>query len=200
MPFTSGFVITSEARNLLLLAGCPVQASFAWAGICRVSLLSSISKVNYPTLTSRSATLGWGRRPISDSGLSGCDIRSDHIQVVAGGFESLFGIALRNKPSVVIEGQIALPAETIKNSQQTGMFLVDARLHKIDDGDVVPWLASCTESVAEHETQRSFEHCFVGLLKTSFFVKSENLAGRGQLLFRAREEAVDLRPVNGVRF
>ena len=80
-------------------------------------------------------------RPISDSGLSGCDIRSDHIQVVAGGFESLFGIVLRNKPRVVIEGQIALPAETIKDSQQTGMFLVDTRLHKIDDGDVVPgWL------------------------------------------------------------
>jgi hypothetical protein len=28
---------------------------------------------------------------------------------------------------------------------------------------VVPRLASCTESVAEHEPQRSFQHCFVGL-------------------------------------
>jgi hypothetical protein len=80
------------------------------------------------------------------------------------------------------------------------MFLVDARTHEIDDGDVVPRLTPRTESVAKHEPEGSFQHCFVSLLKTSFFVKSENLAGRGQLLIRAREEAVDLRPVNGVRF
>src|SRR5271157_84919 len=137
---------------------------------------------------------------VSDSRLSGRDIGSDHVQVVAGGFESLLGIMVRNKSGVIIEGHIALPAETIKDSQQTSMFLVDARPHEIDDGDVVPRLASCTKSVAEHEPQRSFEHCFVGLLNTSFFVKSENFAGRGQLLIRAREEALDLRPVNRVRF
>jgi hypothetical protein len=80
------------------------------------------------------------------------------------------------------------------------MFLVDARTHEIDDGDVVPRLTPRTESVAKHEPEGSFQHCFVSLLKTSFFIKSENFAGRGQLLIRAREEAVDLRPVNGVRF
>ncbi|MGO9084513.1 MAG: hypothetical protein ACLQBK_04740, partial [Candidatus Sulfotelmatobacter sp.] len=70
----------------------------------------------------------------------------------------------------------------------------------IDDGDVVPRLTSRTESMAEHEPQRSLEHCFVGLLKASLLVKGENFASRDQLLIRAREEAVDLRPVNDVWF
>jgi hypothetical protein len=137
---------------------------------------------------------------VSDSRVSGLNIGSDHSQVVARGFEGLLGIMVRNKPGVIIKGLIALSAETIKDSQQTGMFLVDTRPHKIDDGDVVPRLASCTESVAEHEPQRSFQHCLVGLLKTSFLVKGKNSVRRGQLLIRAREEAVDLRPVNRVRF
>jgi len=142
-----------------------------------------------------------GQAPVSasDLRLSGCDFSSDHVQVVAGGFERLFCVMMRNKSGVVIKGHIALPAETIKDSQQTGMFLVDTQPHKIDDGDVVPRLTSRTESVAEHEPQRSFEHCFVSLLKTSFFVKSENSVGRGGLLVCAREKAFNLRPVNGVR-
>jgi hypothetical protein len=40
--------------------------------------------------------------------------------------------------------------------------------------------------VAKHEPQRSFEHCFVGLLKASLFVKSENFVSRGELLIRTR--------------
>ena len=52
-------------------------------------------------------------------------------------------------------------------------------------------LTSRTESMAE--PHRSFEHCFVGLLKTNFFIKSENFASRGQLL-SAREQTVDLCP------
>jgi hypothetical protein len=63
-------------------------------------------------------------------------------------------------------------------------------MHKIDDGDVVPRLTPRTESVAKHEPEGSFQHCFVSLLKTSFFIKSENLTGRGQLLIRAREEVL----------
>ncbi len=136
---------------------------------------------------------------VSDSRLSAYDISSDHIQIIAGGFERLLGIVVRNKPGVVIEGHIALPAETIKDDQQTSMFLVDARPHEIDDGDVVPRLTSRTESMAEHEPEGSFQHCFVSLLKTSFFVKGENSVGRGELLVRAREKAFNLRPVNGVR-
>jgi hypothetical protein len=79
------------------------------------------------------------------------------------------------------------------------MFLVDARPHEIDDGDVVARLTSRTESMAKHEPQGSFEHRFVGLLKASFLIKSENLASGGQLLIRAHEETVDLCPVNRVR-
>ena len=121
-------------------------------------------------------------KSISDSRLSGCDISSDHIQVVAGGFERLFGVMVRNKSGVIIKGYIALPAETIKDDQQTGMFLVDARPHKIDDGDVVPRLTSRTESMAEHKPQGSFEHCFVGLLKASFLVKGENFGAEASFL------------------
>src|ERR1700727_513775 len=105
---------------------------------------------------------------------------------------------VRNESGVIIKCCIALPAKTIKDDQQPGMFLVDARSHKIDDGDVVPRLTSRTESVAEHETQRSFEHCFVGLLEASLLVKSQNFVRRCELLIRAREKAFDLGPVNGV--
>ena len=80
------------------------------------------------------------------------------------------------------KGYIAFPVQAVKEDQQTGMFLVHARTHEVDDSDVVPRLTSRTESVAEHEPQRSFEHCFVGLLKTSFLIKNENFASRGQLL------------------
>ena len=137
---------------------------------------------------------------VSDSRLSGDDISSDHVQVVTGGFERLLGIMVRNKSGVIIKGHIALPAETIKDGEQTGMFLVDARTHEIDDNDVVTRLTPRTESVTKHEPEGSLQHCFVSLLKTCFFIKSENLTGRGQLLIRAREEAIDLRPVNRVRF
>jgi hypothetical protein len=53
--------------------------------------------------------------------------------------------------------------------------------------------------MAEHEPEGCLEHCFVGLLKASLLVKSENFVGRGELLVRAREKAFNLRPVNGVR-
>ncbi len=52
-------------------------------------------------------------------------IASDHAQVFTGGFESLFSIMVRNKSGVIIKGGIALPTETIKDDQQTSMFLVD---------------------------------------------------------------------------
>ena len=135
----------------------------------------------------------------SDLRLSGCNISSDHIQIVTSGFESLLGIMVRNKSGVIVEGCIALPAETIKDDQQASMFLVDARPHEIDDGDVVPSLTSCTESMTEHESKGRLEHCFVGLLEASLLVKSQNFVSRSELLVRAREKAFNLRPINGVR-
>jgi hypothetical protein len=62
--------------------------------------------------------------------LSGCNIKSDHIQVVAGGFERLLGIMVRNKSGVIIKGRIAFPAQAVKDDQQTGMCLVHARTTK----------------------------------------------------------------------
>ncbi len=119
---------------------------------------------------------------VLDSRLSCCDISSDHIQVVAGGFERLLGFVVRNKSGVVVKGHIAFPAQAVKDDQQTGMFLVHARTHKVDDSDVVPRLTSRTESMAEHEPEGSFEHCFIGLLKASFFVKGENSMSRVSFL------------------
>jgi hypothetical protein len=49
----------------------------------------------------------------TDSRFSGDDISSDNIHVIAGGFESLLGIMVRNKSGVIIKGCIPLPAETI---------------------------------------------------------------------------------------
>ena len=41
--------------------GCPTQAGFAWVGVLTLGFLRrDKSKVNYPTLTSNSTTLGWG--------------------------------------------------------------------------------------------------------------------------------------------
>ncbi len=109
------------------------------------------------------------------------------------------GKVVRNKSGVIVKGCVAPPAETIKDDQQTSMFLVDARPREIDDGGVVARLTSRTESIAEHEPKGSLEHCFVGLPKASLLVKRENFVSRGGLLVRAREKAFNLHPVNGVR-
>ena len=116
----------------------------------------------------------------SDLRFSVCDISSDYVQVVDGRFERLFCVMARNKSGVIIKGRIALPAETVKDDQQTSMFLIDARSHKIDDRDVVARLASRTESMAEHEPEGSLEHCFVGLLKASLLVKKREFGGPKQ--------------------
>ncbi len=79
------------------------------------------------------------------------------------------------------------------------MFSVNARPDEFDDRDVMPRLAPGAEAVAEHKPQGSLEHRFVGLLERSLLIKSENLMGRGELLFGAGDEAVDLRPLDLVR-
>lgn len=70
-----------------------------------------------------------------------CDVSADH-KVVACGFESLLGIVVSDKSSVVIEGQISLPPKTIKDSQQRGVLFANASSNEIDNCDVVPWFAS----------------------------------------------------------
>ncbi len=78
------------------------------------------------------------------------------------------------------------------------MFLVEACADKFDNGDVMPGLASGAETVAEHESQGSFQHRLVGLLEASFLVKSQDFVRRSKLLIGAGEEATDLRPVDVV--
>jgi len=88
----------------------------------------------------------------------------------------------------------------IQNGQQSGMFPVNALADKFDDGDMVAGLIASTKAVAEPESKRSFEHCFISPLKTGFLVESENFPGRREFLVGTREEAINLRPVNSVRF
>jgi len=68
-----------------------------------------------------------------------CDVSANHIQVLAGEFEGLLGIVVRNKSGIVIEGQISLPPKTIKDGQQSAMFLVNASPNEFDDCDMVSW-------------------------------------------------------------
>ena len=80
------------------------------------------------------------------------------------------------------------------------MFLIEARAHEVDDGNVMPRLTPRTKAVAEHEAERGLEHRFIGLLQTSLFIERENLVGRREFLIGTGKEAVDLGPVNGVWF
>jgi hypothetical protein len=57
------------------------------------------------------------------------------------------------------------------------MFLVYACPDKFVDRNVMARLAPGAGAVAERETKGSLEHGFVGLLKTGFLVKRENLLG-----------------------
>jgi hypothetical protein len=57
-------------------------------------------------------------------------------------------------------------------------FLVNSRPDEFDDGNVMAGLAPGPEPVAEHESQGGFQHCFVGLLKTSLIVKGEDFLSR----------------------
>lgn len=59
-------------------------------------------------------------------------------------------------------------------------------------------LAPCPEAVAEHESQCSPEHGFVGLLQARLLIEGQDFVRRGQLPVGAREETLDLRPVNVV--
>ena len=103
---------------------------------------------------------------------------------------------MRNKSGVVIKGHIPFPPKPVENGQQTKMSFVDASSDKLDNRDVMPRLAPSAEPVAEHEAQRYLQHRFVGLLKASFLVKSENLMGGGQRLFGALQKAFNLRPIS----
>src|SRR6266478_6067236 len=43
-------------------------------------------------------------------------------------------------------------------------------------------LTTSTKAVTKHKAERSFQHRFIGLLKTGFLVEGENFAGRSELL------------------
>jgi hypothetical protein len=106
----------------------------------------------------RSSRLG------TTSGLSSSYVSANHFQVPLCGFEGLLCIVVRNESSVVIKSQISLPSQTIKDHQQSGMLLVDASSNKIDNCDMVSWLASGTKTITKHESQRGHEHRFVGFI------------------------------------
>src|SRR5882672_2619697 len=80
------------------------------------------------------------------------------------------------------------------------MLLVDVSPDKFNDRDVMARLAASAKTVTKHESQRSFQHGFVGLLQTRLFVKGENLSRGGQLLVGALKETLNLNPINSLRF
>jgi hypothetical protein len=106
---------------------------------------------------------------------------------------------MRDKSRVVVQRQIAFSAEPIKDRKQAGVFLVDMGTNKFDYGDVMSGLAANAGGMAKHESQRSLEHGFVCLLKTCFFIKSENLASGNKFLLSALKKALDLGPVYAMR-
>ncbi len=59
----------------------------------------------------------------SDSRLSGSYINSDHIQVLAGGFERLFCVMIRNKSGVVVKGQLRFRRSRSKTTSRPACFL-----------------------------------------------------------------------------
>src|SRR5262249_16563199 len=135
----------------------------------------------------------------STSWFSRHDVRTNDGQVVAGGFEGLFSIVVRNKSRIVIERQISFSPKSIQNGQQAGMFLVYALTDKFDDGDMMARLTTSTKAVAEHKTKRSFEHRFISLLKAGLLVKGKDFPSRRELFVGTREKTFNLRPINGVR-
>jgi hypothetical protein len=132
----------------------------------------------------------------NDSRFSCHDVGANDLYELAGGFEGLLGFVMRNESGVVIQSHIPLSAETVEDGQQASVLDVDSRPNEFDDGDVMAGLASCPEAVAEHKSQCSPEHRFVGLLKAHLLIKRQDLVRRGRLPVGARKEALDLRPVN----
>ena len=92
--------------------------------------------------------------------------------------DGFFGVVLRNESGVVVERCIAFAAETIKDGQQSGVPLIEVLPDEVDNHNVMAWLTAGSQSVAEHEGQRGAQHRFVRLLKTSLFIKFEDLPGR----------------------
>jgi hypothetical protein len=90
------------------------------------------------------------------SWLSRGEVRPNDLQVVAGSFEGLFSVVVRNKSRVVIESLVSFSPKAIQNGQQSGMFPVNVLADKFDDGDMVTGLTASTKAVAEHEAERSF--------------------------------------------
>lgn len=78
--------------------------------------------------------------------------------------------------------RIALPAEMIKDNQQTGIFLVDARTHEIDDGDVGPRLTPRTNPWLNINPREAFSIASYACGRQASSSKARNFAGRGQFL------------------
>jgi hypothetical protein len=79
------------------------------------------------------------------------NVSADHEDVIAGSFEGLLGILMRDESGIFVQGQVPFPTETIKHRNQTSVLLVDARPDEFYDRYVMPRLTSGAEGVAKHE-------------------------------------------------
>lgn len=60
------------------------------------------------------------------------NVSVDHAYEVATGFERLFGVVARDETGVIIEGHVSLSPETVEDSQQSSVFLVNAGPDELD--------------------------------------------------------------------
>ena len=81
-----------------------------------------------------------------------------------------------------------------------GKSRVKVFLCKLKNRDVVAELHTRTLPVAQHESQRGFEHILIGRLASGFFVDREILAGGNGSLFRVSQELLYLSGVDRLLF
>jgi hypothetical protein len=78
-----------------------------------------------------------------------------------GRLESLRSIVVRDESRYRCSGPSCASAGVGRRRSAGQACLVNAVPHEVNDCNVVPQLASGAESVAEHETERAFQHRFI---------------------------------------
>jgi hypothetical protein len=60
---------------------------------------------------------------------------------------------MRSESGVVMESHIPFSTATVEDCEQASVLGVNSRPNEFDDCDVMAWLDSCPEAVAEHKSQ-----------------------------------------------
>src|ERR1700691_1702147 len=87
-------------------AGLGFPGTSSWGAVDGVAPFALRSQAVFPK------RLGFSRR----------DVGSDHLQVLAGRLEGLFGVMLGYKTGIVVESRVPFPPETVEYRDQAGIF------------------------------------------------------------------------------